>query len=400
MTTVRMRPVAAALVSAAILGSASPLRAACNLIPGTAKTLQRASLGATNRPVRRRRASGSSCGSAPATSARPGFLPSGARPRRDARVQGARRHQPRRRARQRLRRRRHRDVRAARRRHLGDVLPAPRRPRDAHRRRPRRSPPRLPVPRHRRRFVAPDGDDLTLAGPVAIARHAEGATRCRAARDRDRAPAQTGPPRLRRRALRERRRLRHDGPERRRSRSFTALPPPNDYAADCFQESPPCTATATEVRATLDARRQPAHADRAGAASSTRDAGPAGAAPDPHAASTSPLPFQVPDQVFLGSFTPEGGLLPPILEPQLDPTVADPDVFTLFGSVDAPVHDDPHRAPPRHLRRRRRRRRALRDATSTATAAPAQTLVRRRSRDALPDRRRVHDRRVRRRSST
>ena len=32
---------------------------------------------------------------------------------------------------------------------------------------------------------------------------------------------------------------------------FTALPPPNDFQADCFAESP-CTASATEVRAALD----------------------------------------------------------------------------------------------------------------------------------------------------
>jgi hypothetical protein len=50
----------------------------------------------------------------------------------------------------------------------------------------------------------------------------------------------------------------------------------------------------------------------------------------------SPLPLAVPDQVFLSSFTPEGGLLPPILEPQLDPTVVDPNVVTVFGSADAP----------------------------------------------------------------
>ena len=50
----------------------------------------------------------------------------------------------------------------------------------------------------------------------------------------------------------------------------------------------------------------------------------------------SPLPFAIPDEVFVTSFTPEGGALPPILEPQLDPTVADPNVVTLFGSVDAP----------------------------------------------------------------
>ena len=33
----------------------------------------------------------------------------------------------------------------------------------------------------------------------------------------------------------------------------TALPVANDYQADCFQSAPPCTATATEVRAALDA---------------------------------------------------------------------------------------------------------------------------------------------------
>jgi len=50
----------------------------------------------------------------------------------------------------------------------------------------------------------------------------------------------------------------------------------------------------------------------------------------------SPLPFSVPAQVFIGSFSPEGGALPPIFEPQIDPTLANPDVVTLFGSVDAP----------------------------------------------------------------
>ena len=67
----------------------------------------------------------------------------------------------------------------------------------------------------------------------------------------------------------------------------------------------------------------------------------------------SPLPFTVPEQVFLGSFTPEGGKLPPILEPQLDPTVADPDVFTAL----------------RLGRRAVRRRSASRAATAPASAA-------------------------------
>jgi hypothetical protein len=49
----------------------------------------------------------------------------------------------------------------------------------------------------------------------------------------------------------------------------------------------------------------------------------------------SPLPFHIPDQAFLGSYTPEGGELPPIFEPQIDPSPADPDVVNLFGSADA-----------------------------------------------------------------
>ena len=33
----------------------------------------------------------------------------------------------------------------------------------------------------------------------------------------------------------------------------TALPPPNDYQADCHSENPPCTATASELRGAIDA---------------------------------------------------------------------------------------------------------------------------------------------------
>ncbi len=39
--------------------------------------------------------------------------------------------------------------------------------------------------------------------------------------------------------------------------SFTALPPPNDFAAQCYAESPPCTATSTETRAAVDKSRDP-----------------------------------------------------------------------------------------------------------------------------------------------
>ncbi len=115
---------------------------------------------------------------------------------------------------------------------------------------------------------------------------------------------------------------------------FTALPVPN-YAAGCFQESPPCTAVATEVRAALDIDGN-LLMPFVWRGILTADQG----IPVPRLIrfrAKSPLPFQVPAQIFLASFTPEGGRLPPILEPQLDPTVVDPGVFTAFGSIDAPA---------------------------------------------------------------
>ena len=115
---------------------------------------------------------------------------------------------------------------------------------------------------------------------------------------------------------------------------FTALPLPNDFASDCFRDAPPCTATATEVRAAVDQDGN-LLLPMAWQGVLTRDQG----LPVPRLIRTrleSPLPLVIPDQVFLDSYSPEGGELPPILEPQLDPTVADPDVVTVFGSVDAP----------------------------------------------------------------
>jgi len=118
---------------------------------------------------------------------------------------------------------------------------------------------------------------------------------------------------------------------------FIALPPPNDYASDCFSEGPPpdgpCTATAPELRFTADSL-----------GNLLLPVGWSGilvpgSVPVPRllrARLQSPLPFEIPDRVFVSSFTPEGGILPPIFEPQVDPTLGDPDVVTLFGSVDAP----------------------------------------------------------------
>lgn len=116
--------------------------------------------------------------------------------------------------------------------------------------------------------------------------------------------------------------------------SFTALPPPNDYQADCFADSPPCTATATEVRAALDADGNLLMpVDWSGVL--VRN----GAIPVPRlmrAQIKSPVPLRLEDAVFVGSYTPEGGKLPPIFEPQKDPSVSDPFVLSLFGSADAP----------------------------------------------------------------
>src|SRR5207253_1184319 len=48
-----------------------------------------------------------------------------------------------------------------------------------------------------------------------------------------------------------------------------------------------------------------------------------------------PVPIRLPGRSFSTSYAPEGGLLPPIFEPEADPTVPK-DVLTLFGSADAP----------------------------------------------------------------
>ena len=117
---------------------------------------------------------------------------------------------------------------------------------------------------------------------------------------------------------------------------FTALPPPNDYQADCFAGSPPCTASASppQVRAALD-RAGNLLVPVAWQGVLVRDEN----IPVPRlvrARVRSPLPLEVPDSVFLASFTPAGGRLPPIFEPQLDPDAPDPDTVTIFGSADAP----------------------------------------------------------------
>lgn len=180
-------------------------------------------------------------------------------------------------------------------------------------------------------LLVPDGDDLTLSGPAAIAvsaataplpcqlaratcATATGLIACVDALFANDGACGTGAPDT-------------------TFPHFTALPPPNDFQADCFAEDPPCDIN-------------PTGALRFAADTAGNLLFPVGwqgvlvpaSVPVPRLVRTQvrpPLPFRVPDQVFLGSFTPEGGKLPPIFEPQTDLT-ADPSVVTLFGSADAP----------------------------------------------------------------
>jgi Tol biopolymer transport system component len=113
---------------------------------------------------------------------------------------------------------------------------------------------------------------------------------------------------------------------------FTALPPPNDYRADCFADAP-CLASATEVRGAIDtAGNLLVPVNWSGIL--VRQSG----IPVPRllrATINSLVPFATPPTVSFGSFTPEGARLPPIFEPQADPTIELPNTIALFGTADA-----------------------------------------------------------------
>lgn len=112
---------------------------------------------------------------------------------------------------------------------------------------------------------------------------------------------------------------------------FTALPPPTDYETTCHAESPPCTATTNETRLTLDADGNlliPVHWQGILVHDAT--------SPVPRLLRTTlkpPVPITLPSGVFVSSLTPQGQRLPPIFEPQLDPT-GTADALSFFGSVD------------------------------------------------------------------
>lgn len=116
---------------------------------------------------------------------------------------------------------------------------------------------------------------------------------------------------------------------------FTALPAVNDYGALCTEGSG-CSGAANELRFTIDSEGNalapirwsevllPRKVDLARAVQAWV-AVPA--FPD------RPALVRVPSGEFLHGYSPEGSLLPPIFEPQHDPTAADG--ATLFGTADA-----------------------------------------------------------------
>ncbi len=114
---------------------------------------------------------------------------------------------------------------------------------------------------------------------------------------------------------------------------FVALPRLNDFASKCRKESPPCNDKDSALRVTTDLDGNLLLPfDWHGIL--VRDKG----VPVPRllrARFRSEVDLQIPDPIFLGSFTPEGGKLPPIFEPNFDPE-SDPRVISILGSADAP----------------------------------------------------------------
>ena len=118
-------------------------------------------------------------------------------------------------------------------------------------------------------------------------------------------------------------------------RHFTGLPLPNDYSAICFGEDvPPCNPSPTNsIRLTVDSVGNvlvPVNWQGI----LVNDHG----VPVPRTLTATlkpPTPVRPPNASYLASYTPEGGLLPPIFVPQSDPN-ASANTLTLFGTADAP----------------------------------------------------------------
>ena len=110
--------------------------------------------------------------------------------------------------------------------------------------------------------------------------------------------------------------------------AFTALPPPNQYARECIDESPPCDALlgAQELRAAVDAGGNVLLPVVWDGIRAELDGIPAARLVE----ATFALPISAPPS-FVRSFSPEGRALAPVFEPKSVGAG-----LTLFGSTDAP----------------------------------------------------------------
>ncbi|MEO2169267.1 MAG: hypothetical protein ABGY42_14345, partial [bacterium] len=116
---------------------------------------------------------------------------------------------------------------------------------------------------------------------------------------------------------------------------FTALPRPNEFSAACFRDEGLCAATESELRFVADEGGNLfLPVDWSGVLAEQDEF------PIPRlvrATIDSPIPFQIPDEVFVASFTADGGRLPPIFTPLFEANATgDPDKVVFFGSADAP----------------------------------------------------------------
>ena len=121
--------------------------------------------------------------------------------------------------------------------------------------------------------------------------------------------------------------------------AFTALPPANDYQAICTNPASVCTGASNDIRFALDVagnvllpmswRGVLIDRDSVPVARLLRGATTVDSFPG------SGQAIRVPGLSFLASYSPEGWKLPPIFDPQVDPT--DPVATTFFGTADAPA---------------------------------------------------------------
>ncbi|HEV7731346.1 MAG TPA: hypothetical protein VGR62_04250 [Candidatus Binatia bacterium] len=123
---------------------------------------------------------------------------------------------------------------------------------------------------------------------------------------------------------------------------FTVLPPPNVFAELCDEPTALCSGTATEMRFTVDAAGNLlVPVNWRGVLFRTENAlSPiprllhGSVAIDAFAGQGSPV--HLPNNEFIGSFTPEGAPLPPLLDPQIAPAGTIPTEAGFYGSADAP----------------------------------------------------------------